>query len=141
MPQNTPIPAARSQSQSRAWKTKRPSPFATMASASPRTSCRSCSKCSFRHTSPWTVPRAVSVSALSVTKQLVALHGGRVEGSSEGLGKGSEFSVHLPIASEADGHPAPKQSQAPADPSSTNRHRVLVVDDNTDTADAVAETA
>ena len=64
-----------------------------------------------------------------------------MEGSSEGLGKGSEFSVHLPIASEADGHPAPKQSQAPADPSSTNRHRVLVVDDNTDTADAVAETA
>ncbi len=53
---------------------------------------------------------------LSVTRQLVALHGGRVEGSSEGLGKGSEFSVHLPMASEADGHPAPKQSQAPPIP-------------------------
>jgi signal transduction histidine kinase len=78
---------------------------------------------------------------LSVTKRLVALHGGRVVGSSDGLGKGSEFSVYLPIPSETDGHPAPKRSQTPAAPSSTNRHRVLIVDDNTDTADAVAETA
>ena len=78
---------------------------------------------------------------LSVTKQLVALHGGRVEGSSEGLGKGSEFSVHLPTAAELDGHPAPKRSQVPAEPSSTIGHRILIVDDNTDTAEAVAETA
>ncbi len=33
---------------------------------------------------------------LALVKGLVALHGGRVEARSEGLGKGSEFIVHLP---------------------------------------------
>jgi signal transduction histidine kinase len=33
---------------------------------------------------------------LAVVRSLVALHGGRVEARSEGLGKGSEFVVHLP---------------------------------------------
>jgi two-component system, chemotaxis family, CheB/CheR fusion protein len=34
---------------------------------------------------------------LSLVRSLVELHGGRVEASSGGLGKGSEFSVHLPL--------------------------------------------
>ena len=33
---------------------------------------------------------------LAVVRSLVALHDGRVEARSEGLGKGAEFVVHLP---------------------------------------------
>lgn len=34
---------------------------------------------------------------LAVTRKLVELHGGRVEGRSPGPGRGSEFTVYLPI--------------------------------------------
>lgn len=36
---------------------------------------------------------------LAVTRKLVELHGGRIEGRSPGLGRGSEFIIHLPIQS------------------------------------------
>jgi signal transduction histidine kinase len=35
---------------------------------------------------------------LSLVRSLVELHGGRVVASSDGLGKGSEFTVYLPLA-------------------------------------------
>jgi signal transduction histidine kinase len=35
---------------------------------------------------------------LSVVKDTVALHGGSVQATSDGLGKGSEFTVRLPMA-------------------------------------------
>jgi two-component system CheB/CheR fusion protein len=38
---------------------------------------------------------------LSLVRSLVELHGGRVVASSEGLGKGSEFSVYLPLSFQA----------------------------------------
>jgi signal transduction histidine kinase len=34
---------------------------------------------------------------LSVVKDFVALHGGTVQAASDGLGKGSEFTVRLPL--------------------------------------------
>ena len=69
---------------------------------------------------------------LTIVRQLVEMHGGSVEAHSEGLGKGSEFVVRLPIvpppANEA-GSEQHDQSFRPA----INR-RVLVVDDNADAA-------
>jgi two-component system CheB/CheR fusion protein len=33
---------------------------------------------------------------LSIAKQLIELHGGRIDAASDGLGQGSRISVHLP---------------------------------------------
>jgi two-component system CheB/CheR fusion protein len=42
---------------------------------------------------------------LSVVKDLVRLHGGSVQVRSDGLGRGSEFSVRLPLAGESESRP------------------------------------
>jgi two-component system, chemotaxis family, CheB/CheR fusion protein len=80
---------------------------------------------------------------LSVTKRLVELHGGRIEGRSEGLGKGSEFIVYLPVGAEAEDErdSAPKEASAPSAALVYHTHRVLIVDDNVDTAETLAEMA
>ncbi|MEO3712433.1 chemotaxis protein CheB [Roseateles flavus] len=71
---------------------------------------------------------------LTLVRQLVELHRGEVTASSPGLGKGSTFSVRLPLL-----EPLPKSpAQAPASPAvpraSPLARRVLVVDDNVDAA-------
>jgi signal transduction histidine kinase len=73
---------------------------------------------------------------LALARQLVHLHGGRIEATSEGPGRGSEFSVWLPPAVFA----APDASQpvAPVDSAKRRGLRVLVVDDNNDAADMMA---
>jgi signal transduction histidine kinase len=38
---------------------------------------------------------------LSLARRLVELHGGTIEARSEGVGKGSEFEVRLPLATRA----------------------------------------
>jgi PAS domain S-box-containing protein len=73
---------------------------------------------------------------LALVKRLVAMHGGRVEVSSAGPGKGSEFVVRLPVNLNADEQktgPAPTARKAGA-----ASRRVLVVDDNTDAADSLS---
>lgn len=62
---------------------------------------------------------------LTLVKNLVQLHGGRVEARSEGAKRGSEFLVYLPLVA---GTEAGTASQ-PA-PVRTVRRRILVVDDN-----------
>jgi CheY-like chemotaxis protein/nitrogen-specific signal transduction histidine kinase len=75
---------------------------------------------------------------LTLVKRLVELHGGTVEANSEGLGRGSEFVVRLPIA---DGGSRVADSEAGNPPSAIRNpqsRRVLVVDDNVDAAEGLA---
>lgn len=72
---------------------------------------------------------------LSIVKRLVEMHGGAVEARSEGLGSGSEFVVHLPVASGMAVPAATDQEEPIAD---SGRKRILVVDDNRDAADSLA---
>jgi PAS domain S-box-containing protein len=76
---------------------------------------------------------------LALVKGLAALHGGRVEARSEGLGRGSEFIVVLPprvLAPAEPVQPAPDATAA-ANESAVRRARVLVVDDNRDAAESL----
>jgi PAS domain S-box-containing protein len=74
---------------------------------------------------------------LSIVRSLVDLHGGRVEARSEGLGKGSEFRVSLPLSAALD-LPAPKD-RPHASGVRPRGVRVLLVDDNEDAAALTAK--
>lgn len=65
---------------------------------------------------------------LTLARNLVQLHGGRIEARSKGLGQGSEFIVRLPLAAKAVPLTAPAPIVAPSRAPLPPR-RVLVVDD------------
>lgn len=79
---------------------------------------------------------------LAIVKSLVEIHQGRVEVESEGEGKGATFSVWLPV-SEAHETLAQPSDRAPLAASSPDRQleglRVLVVDDEPSSCEAIAE--
>jgi two-component system CheB/CheR fusion protein len=71
---------------------------------------------------------------LTLASRLVTMHGGHIEARSEGLGKGSEFIVHLP-APRAPAEETQTTSPPTADAfEGRSKRRVLVVDDNVDAA-------
>jgi signal transduction histidine kinase len=75
---------------------------------------------------------------LTLVKRLVELHQGRVQAASDGPGKGATFTVTLPCISAVDtqpraAHPAPVTAD-----SRVYGRRVLVVDDNIDSAESTA---
>ena len=72
---------------------------------------------------------------LTLVKRLVEMHGGSVEAQSDGVGQGSTFVVRLPVAIAVSDVPAPVPSES-LDNGAT--HRILVVDDNKDSADSLA---
>jgi signal transduction histidine kinase/DNA-binding response OmpR family regulator len=72
---------------------------------------------------------------LTLVQRLVEMHGGRVQVSSEGPGRGSEFTIILPVAAET-----PLESDSPEPPPSTTRShpvKVLVVDDNVEATESL----
>ena len=73
---------------------------------------------------------------LTLVRSLVALHGGRVGASSEGVGKGTTFTIHLPQWSKPPEHASPTQDTVAFAPARSLR--VLVVDDNADAANMLA---
>ena len=73
---------------------------------------------------------------LTVARRLVELHGGSINARSDGAGKGSTFTVRLPV-STASAESAADSSQ-PAVSSAASPHRVLVADDNRDAAESLA---
>jgi PAS domain S-box-containing protein len=75
---------------------------------------------------------------LSLVRGLVEAHGGRVEARSPGPGLGSEFLVRLPFATETSTEPKADPERATRGDDPTRPRRVLVVDDNPDSADTLA---
>jgi PAS domain S-box-containing protein len=71
---------------------------------------------------------------LALVRRLTEMHGGRVEASSEGIGKGSCFSVRLPLNVRQVAAPKARGR----DPSTIDSLSVLVVDDNQDAAESLA---
>jgi signal transduction histidine kinase/CheY-like chemotaxis protein len=63
---------------------------------------------------------------LTLVRRLVELHGGSVQAESEGLGRGSTFTVRLPSVS------APEAREAGGAVAAHEARRILIVDDNAD---------
>ena len=70
---------------------------------------------------------------LALAHRLVQLHAGRLDARSEGPGRGSEFIIHVPLATTQ----SISSSTTRADEQSLER-RILIVDDNQDAANAMA---
>jgi len=71
---------------------------------------------------------------LAISKQLVELHGGTLSAASPGPGKGSEFSITLPLCADSD---VPKLNGEP--PAKAAGLRILLVEDNRDVAASLKE--
>jgi PAS domain S-box-containing protein len=76
---------------------------------------------------------------LTLVKSLVEMQQGTVSASSDGPGKGSEFTVRLPVAACTDpnpARPAPATGDGNGSDSGNGKHvsRILIVDDNADSA-------
>ncbi|HEV8240490.1 MAG TPA: ATP-binding protein [Thermoanaerobaculia bacterium] len=74
---------------------------------------------------------------LAIAQNLVRLHGGTIAAHSEGIGQGAEFTVRLPLAIRAHSGKWPAAASEPA--WQGGGVRVLVVDDNVDAAQTLAE--
>jgi PAS domain S-box-containing protein len=74
---------------------------------------------------------------LALVRSLVEMHGGSSSGSSAGLGKGSTFTIRLPLAA-AESVRSPAIPASEPTPTRDTKKRILVVDDNEDAAEMLA---
>ncbi len=72
---------------------------------------------------------------LSLVRRLVEMHDGTIEARSHGLGQGSEFVVRMPVFIQSS--PEPPKSEKKMT-SILNKCRILIVDDNKDSANTLA---
>jgi PAS domain S-box-containing protein len=72
---------------------------------------------------------------LSLVRRLTELHGGEITADSKGLGRGSTFTLRLPLMGAPD-LPATAEPPAP-EPARPRRLRILVIDDIPDVADVL----
>ena len=75
---------------------------------------------------------------LALAKGLVELHGGEIGAHSDGTGKGSEFTVRLPVVPRPPQAATPEPPHAAAPPADTG-YRLLVADDFGEIADSLAK--
>jgi len=73
---------------------------------------------------------------LPLVRSLVEMHGGRVEAASPGLGQGATFTIRLPVAPASVTPGTPSSAAAVITPST--RHRILLVDDDSDVVRSTA---
>jgi PAS domain S-box-containing protein len=73
---------------------------------------------------------------LTLVKRLAEMHGGSIEAKSRGEGQGSEFVVRLPVLEKRAEASSPASDAAAQ--SSAPQRRILIVDDNKDSADSLA---
>jgi signal transduction histidine kinase len=75
---------------------------------------------------------------LALVKDLVHRHGGRVEATSPGLGRGSTFTVRFPKADQDPAQESTPQATAQQERTLSGGRRILIVDDNLDAAETLA---
>ena len=72
---------------------------------------------------------------LAVSRGLVEMHNGRIDAHSDGLTRGSEFTVRLPLSAHGAATVIPKPPERKAAPETL---RILVVDDSVDSAESMS---
>lgn len=80
---------------------------------------------------------------LSLARGLIEMHGGSIEAFSEGEGRGSTFSILIPVATSESTESEPSDAMRTDTPTTDCRTvdplRILIVDDNADAADSLGQ--
>jgi len=75
---------------------------------------------------------------LALVRSLVEMHSGRVAVYSGGPGKGTEFTVRLPLLQASETAQGSRLAGAAFEQGSENKRRILIADDNADAASSLA---